>query len=107
MGRDGGAEGPQERLQSLAAMERMLREEEGLGERSSDEFKRNKGDRESGGRERSFRIKEEIDRAKQRWRRGTERRKKETKIKEKSRRRRWWGKRGGGETGRIKTVTAI
>lgn len=31
-------------LQSPAAMERMLREEEGLGERSSDEFKGNKGD---------------------------------------------------------------
>lgn len=45
MGRDGGEEGPQERLQSLAAMERMLREEEGLGERSSDEFEGNKGDR--------------------------------------------------------------
>lgn len=45
MGSDGGAEGPQERLQSLAAMERMLREEEGLGERSSNEFKGNKGDR--------------------------------------------------------------
>lgn len=43
MGRAGGAEGPQERLQSLAAMERMLREEESLGERSSDEFERNKG----------------------------------------------------------------
>lgn len=44
-GRAGEAEGPGERLQS-PARERMLREEEeeGLGERSSEEFKGNKGD---------------------------------------------------------------
>ena len=46
-GRAGKAKGPGERLQSPEAMrERMLREEkeEGLGERSGDEFKGSKGD---------------------------------------------------------------
>lgn len=59
-----------------------------MGERSSNEFKGNKGGRRADEGKKSFRKEEEIDRAKQRWRRGTERRRRETKIKEKSRRRR-------------------
>lgn len=86
-GRAGEAKGPGERLRNPA---RMLREEEeeGLGERSGDEFKGNKGDRRA---EEGKRALEKRERLTERNKDGGEAQRQERgrqKIKEKSRRRR-------------------
>lgn len=87
-GRAGEAKGPGERLRNPARMLREEEEEEGLGERSGDEFKGNKGD---GRAEEGKRALEKRERLTERNKDGGKAQRQERgrrKIKEKSRRRR-------------------
>lgn len=77
-----------QRLQCLVVRrERMMREEKGLGERSSNGFKGNKGGGRAEERKEALEKRKRLT-VKQRWRRGTER---GERVTEEKSRRRWLG----------------